>query len=112
VTGSGLVDLAALRLYLPLVVAAAGVERCGLVVVGPGRPYGSGEIGHRFGVDVWGKLAWQPAEAAVFAAGAAVPRKLMASGYVEDVGRLGLVLAGRVVGRRVQLGTPSTPGGT
>jgi len=43
VTGSRLVDLAALRLYLPLVVAAAGVERVGLVVVGPGRPYGSGE---------------------------------------------------------------------
>ena len=50
VTGSRLVDLAALRLYLPLVVAAAGAERVGLVVVGPGRPYGSGEIGHRFGV--------------------------------------------------------------
>ena len=53
VTGSRLVDLAALRLYLPLVVAAAGEERVGLVVVGPGRPYGSGEIGHRFGVPVW-----------------------------------------------------------
>jgi hypothetical protein len=112
VTGSRLVDLAALRLYLPQVVAAAGVERTGLVVVGPGRPYGSGEIGHRFGVDVWGKVAWQPAEADVFAVGAAAPRKLMTSGYVDDVRRLGEVLAERVVGRRLQLGTPSAAGGT
>jgi len=106
VTGSRLVDLAALRLYLPLVVAAAGAERVGLVVVGPGRPYGSGEIGHRFGVDVWAKLAWQPAEAAVFAAGEAAPRRLMASSYVEDVRALGQTLNGRAAGRRLQLGTP------
>ncbi len=110
VTGSRLVDLAALRLYLPLVVAAAGVERVGLVVAGPGRPYGSGEIGHRFAVDVWAKLAWQPLEAAVFAAGEAAPRRLMASSYVEDVRALGEVLASRAAGRRLQVGTPR-PGG-
>jgi hypothetical protein len=113
VTGSRLVDLAALRLYLPLVVAAAGAERVGLVVVGPGRPYGSGEIGHRFGVDVWAKLAWQPAEAAVFAAGEAAPRRLMASSYVEDVRALCEVLSGRAAGRRLQLGSPrASAGGT
>ena len=112
VTGSRLVDLAALRLYLPLVVAAAGVERVGLVIVGPGRPYGSGEIAHRFGVEVWAKLAWQPTEAAVFAAGEAAPRKLMTSGYVEDVRVLGGVLAERASGRRLQLGAPRpSPGG-
>ena len=111
VTGSRLVDLAALRLYLPLVVAAAGAERVGLVVVGPGRPYGSGEIGHRFGVDVWAKLAWQPAEAAVFAAGETGSRRLMASNYVEDVRTLGEVLAGRAAGRQRQLGTPRASGG-
>ncbi len=104
VTGSRLVDLAALRLYLPLVVAAAGEERVGLVVVGPGRPYGSGEIGHRFGVPVWAKLAWQPTEAAVFAAGEPEPRRLMGSAYVEDVRRLGEVLAERTQGRGQLLG--------
>ncbi|MCB0910141.1 MAG: hypothetical protein KDB60_00815 [Propionibacteriaceae bacterium] len=108
VTGSRLVDLAALRLYLPLVVAAAGEERVGLAVVGPGRPYGSGEIGHRFGVDVWGKLAWQPAEAAVFASGEPEPRRLMTSAYVADVRALGGVLAGRVAGRRQLLGEGCT----
>lgn len=106
VTGSRLVDLAALRLYLPLVVAAAGEERVGLVVVGPGRPYGSGEIGHRFGVPVWGKLAWQPDAAAVFAAGEPAPRRLLNSAYVEDVRRLGSALAERTQDRRVLLGTP------
>lgn len=100
VTRSRLVDLAALRLYLPLVVAAAGAERVGLAVVGPGRPYGSGEIAHRFGVPVWGKLAWQPAEAEVFASGAPGPRRLMTSAYVADVRTLGGTLAERVAGRR------------
>jgi len=104
VTGSRLVDLAALRLYLPLVVAAAGEERVGLAVVGPGRPYGSGEIAHRFGVPVWGKLAWQPAEAAVFASGNPEPRRLASGAYLSDVRALGGVLADRVVGRRQLLG--------
>ena len=104
VTGSRLVDLAALRLYLPLVVAAAGEERVGLVVVGPGRPYGSGEIGHQFGVGVWGKVVWAPAEAAVFAAGEPAPRRLMTSGYLDDVRALGEVLAGRAVTRRQLVG--------
>lgn len=106
VTGSRLVDLAALRLYLPLVVAAAGEDRVGLVVVGPGRPYGSGEIGHRFETTVWGKLAWAPAESAVFAAGEPPPRRLMTSAYVEDVRALGGVLAERSVGRRRLIGAP------
>ncbi len=106
VTGSRLVDLAALRLYLPLVVAGAGEERVGLVVVGPGRPYGSGEIAHQFGVPVWGKVAWQPAVAAVFAAGEPAPRRVMAGAYVADVRALGAALAGRVSGRRRLIGTP------
>ncbi len=106
VTGSRLVDLAALRLYLPQVVAATGEERVGLVVVGPGRPYGSGEIGHRFGVRVWGKLAWQPEVAEVFAAGEPALRRLMASAYIEDVRTLGAALAERTAGRRQAIGTP------
>lgn len=106
VTGSRLVDLAALRLYLPSVVAAAGQERVGLVVTGPGRPYGSGEIGHRFGVPVWGKIAWQPEAAEVFAAGEPPPRRLVSSDYLADVRALGEVLAERMVGRRQQLGVP------
>jgi hypothetical protein len=110
VTGSRLVDLAALRLYLPSVVAAAGEERVGLVVAGPGRPYGSGEIGHRFGVPVWGKVAWQPAESEVFAAGEPAPRRLMSSAYVEDVRRLGAVLGERVSERGALVAGRAAPG--
>ncbi|MCC6494941.1 MAG: hypothetical protein IT193_01640 [Propionibacteriaceae bacterium] len=106
VTGSRLVDLAALRLYLPQVVAAAGEERVGLVVVGPGRPYGSGEISSRFGLPVWAKIAWQPAEAAVFAAGEREPRRLGSSAYLEDVRALGARLAERSAGRRSLIGVP------
>ena len=49
---------------------------------------------------MWGKLAWAPAESAVFAAGEPPPRRLMTSAYVEDVRALGRVLAERSVGRR------------
>lgn len=105
-TGSRLVDLAALRLYLPQVVATAGEERVGLVVVGPGRPYGSGEIGSRFGLPVWAKIAWQPAEAAVFAAGEREPRRLGSSAYLDDVRALGTRLAERSAGRRSLIGVP------
>lgn len=104
-TGSRLVDLAALRLYLPLVVAAAGEDRVGLVVVGPGRPYGTGEIGDRFGVPVWGKVAWSPVEAAVFAAGEPTPRRL-ANPYVTDVRALAATLAERTVAQRALVGVP------
>ncbi len=106
VTGSRLVDLAALRLYLPQVVAAAGEERVGLIVTGPGRPYGSGEIGHQFGVPVWAKIAWQPNEAAVFAAGEREPRRLRTSAYLDDVRSLGKQLAERSAGRRSLIGAP------
>ena len=75
VTGSRLVDLAALRLYLPLVVAAAGEERVGLVVVGPGRPYGSGEIGHRFGVRCGASSPGSRPRRPSFAAGEPAPRR-------------------------------------
>ena len=99
-TGSRLVDLAALRLYLPYVLDAAGKDRVGLVVVGPGRPYGSGEIAHQFGVASWGKLSWSPAEAAVFASGETPPRRLSTSPYLADVRTLAAEIASRCAGRR------------
>lgn len=105
VTGSRLVDLAALRLYLPLVVAVAGEDRVGLVVVGPGRPYGTGEIGERFGVPVWGKVAWSPVEAARFAAGEPAPRRL-ANPYATDVRALAASLVERTVTQRTLVGVP------
>ena len=103
-TRSDLASLAALRLYLPQVVEAAGDDRVGLVVVGPGRPYTGTEIRRRFGVPIWGHLAWQPDAAAVYASGAAPGRRHHASAYVVDVRKLATTLAERDAGRRVLLG--------
>jgi hypothetical protein len=104
VTGSALTDLAALRLYLPQVVEAAGEERVGLALVGPGRPYSGTEIQRRFGVPIWGHLAWQPAEAGVYAAGAIPGRRHLTSSYLDDVRGLDRKLAERDASRRALLG--------
>jgi hypothetical protein len=101
---SDLPSLAALRLYLPQVVESAGEDRVGLVVVGPGRPYTATEIRHRFGVPIWGQVAWQPAAAAVYASGAQPGRRHRASAYLDDVAQLAAGLAERDSGRRVLLG--------
>lgn len=101
---SDLLSLAALRLYLPGVLDAAGEDRVGLVVVGPGRPYTATEIRRRFGVPIWGHLAWQPDAAAVYASGAEPGRRHHASAYLDDVGTLAASLAARDAGRRVLLG--------
>lgn len=107
VTGSRLVDLAALRLYLPAVVAAAGPERVGLLVTGPGRPYGSGEIGSRFDVEVWASLSWQPVEAAVYGSGEPAPRRLASSRYLTQIRALASVVAERAADRSVLVGRPA-----
>lgn len=44
--------------------------RCGLVVVGAGRPYSIGDIAAQFGVPVLASLPWDPATAAVLSDGA------------------------------------------
>jgi hypothetical protein len=103
-TRSDLPSLAALRLYLPQVVEAAGEDRVGLVVVGPGRPYTGTEIRRRFGVPIWGHIAWQPDAAAVYASGAVPGRRHLASAYVSDVRTLAGTLAERDTSRRLLLG--------
>ena len=104
VTGSTLPDLAALRLYLPWVVQAAGEDRVGLVVVGPGRPYGAGEIQRQFGVPVWAELPWQPDDAAVYAFGSPPGRRHQQSRYLAQVRALDHRLKTRESDRRALLG--------
>ncbi len=101
---SDLPSLAALRLYLPQLVEAAGEDRAGLVVVGPGRPYTATEIRRRFGVPIWGHLAWQPDAAAVYASGAEPGRRHHASAYLDDVRKLAASLAERDTSRHLLLG--------
>lgn len=64
VCGSSLASLAALRLHLPPLVEHGPPGRVGLVLVGPGRPYGSKEVAEQFGVPVLAEIAHDPAAAA------------------------------------------------
>jgi hypothetical protein len=105
-TRCALPDLAALRLYLPQVVASAGEGRVGLVLVGPGRPYSGAEIRRQFNVPIWGQFAWQPAEAAVYALGNAPGRRHGNSAYLNDVRDLDRTFAERDLSRRELLGAP------
>jgi len=52
VTRTSLPALAALRLHLPGLVDRAAPGRVGLIVVGPGRPYGAGEVAEAFDLPV------------------------------------------------------------
>lgn len=105
VTRTTLPDLAALRLYLPQVVEAAGAERVGLVLVGPGRPYQPSEIRRRFDVPIWGELSWQPLEVERYALGVSTPRRRSSERYRSDVRALAARLAERDVYRRTLIGT-------
>jgi hypothetical protein len=104
VTGSTLPDLAALRLYLSPVIEAAGEDRVGLVLLGPGRPYTGTEIQRRFEVPIWAHVAWQPEEAAVYSQGTHPGRKHPTSSYLRDVGSLDRQLAERDAARRASVG--------
>lgn len=61
---TSLASLAALRLHLGPLVETGPPGRVGLVVVGPGRPYGVREVAEQFGVPVLAEVAWDPTAAA------------------------------------------------
>ncbi len=105
VTRTSLVDLVALRLYLPLLTAVAPREPA-LLLVGPGRPYTAAEIGSQFGVASVDSLPWAPREAAVWSHGAPAGRRFAASGYARGVARLAVDLAGRLAALQERIGAP------
>jgi len=71
VTGSRLRQLAGLSMRAEEVEAmsSATTGTVGLVVVGPGRPYNSREIGHQFGLPVFGDIVFDAHAAAVLSDG-------------------------------------------
>lgn len=93
VTGTSLVSLVALRLYLPGLIDAIGAQRLGLVLVGEHRPYSAGEITAQFGLGVVGSVEWNPKLAAVFSHGADGGRRLSVSRYLKDLERLSTTLS-------------------
>ena len=106
VTRSALVDLVALRLYLPLLADAGESQRLGLLLVGEGRPYASGEIAQQFGVDVWAGVAWSPVDAAVYSDGALPARRVREGAYARSVAKVAGGLAQRVEQARLRIGVP------
>lgn len=66
---TSLVALAGVRLHLPPLIDAAPPGRCGLVLVGPGRPYAADEVAEQFGVPVLAEVAWDPDAASDLAEG-------------------------------------------
>lgn len=61
---TSLASLAALRLHLGPLVEGGAPGRVGLVLVGPGRPYGVREVAEQFGVPVIAEIVWDPGAAA------------------------------------------------
>jgi len=71
---TSLVSLAALRLHVPPLVDAGAPGRVGLVLVGPGRPYGAREVAGQFGVPVLAEVPWEPRAASDLLEGGPLPR--------------------------------------
>lgn len=104
VTGSSLVELAALRLHLPLLTAAVPVDRLRIVVVGPDRPYSAREIAAQFAVETTDTVPWAPADAAVLSDGAT--RRRSFGSYLGSLRRLAVTLAEAKDSRRQLIGAP------
>lgn len=104
-TGSTLVDLVGLRLFLPLVTAAAEAE-VELVAVGPGRPYSTTEISAQFGLPCEGRLPWSPRRARVWSDGEPPRSGFQRSRYHRGIAGLARELAARVAARQHLIGVP------
>lgn len=88
-----LVSLAALRLHLPPLVEAGAPGRVGLVLVGPGRPYGAREVTEQFGVPVLAEIAWDPGAAAELGEGP-VGRRWVRSALARSLTKAAVTLHG------------------
>lgn len=71
---TSLVSLAGIRLHLAPLVEVGPPGRVGLVLIGPGRPYGAREIAEQFGVPVLAEVVWDPSGAAELSEGVPTSR--------------------------------------
>lgn len=85
-TRTGLRALAGVRIHRRSRTRCArfpSARDVGLVVVGPGRPYGSGEIAvAQFGVPCWAEVGWDPRSAGVLSDGDPEPRRFRDSSFL------------------------------
>ena len=82
---TSLSPLAALRLHLGPLVETGPPGRVGLLVVGPGRPYGVREVAEQFGVPVLAEVAWDAAAAAELHEGAPVGKRWPRTGLARSL---------------------------
>lgn len=98
VLGSSLRSVMAACVQLPAlqegVRADAATGSTGLVLVGPGQPYGAGEIGTALGMEVLAQLPHDPAAAAHFSDGAPQTRRFASAPLVRALGGAASTLAG------------------
>ncbi|WP_154793230.1 hypothetical protein [Occultella kanbiaonis] len=83
--------------------AAAEMSPLTIVVVGPGRPFDAGEIAQLCGLQLAGTLAWDPASAEVYSAGARPGRKFASAALNRSLTALTDTLRRRVGARRAHL---------
>lgn len=89
VTRCSLRQLAGIRLHLPVVrqrldQLGSGTQ-LGLVLIGPGNPYGAREIAEQFGVEVWFTLPDDPAGARVWSDGDPAGRRFAHGPLVKGI---------------------------
>ncbi|MGB7963134.1 MAG: hypothetical protein WCF12_09295 [Propionicimonas sp.] len=103
---TSLVDLAGLRLYLPLLTELVPTERLSMVLVGAGRPYSASEISATLGQRIEASLPWNPAASAVWSHGEVAGRAFAGSPYVRAVRGCADGLAERFDRSRARIGAP------
>lgn len=85
-TRTSLRALAGVRIHLATLAdqvrALPSPRDVGLVVVGPGRPYGPGEIAAQFGAPCWAEVGWDPRSAGVLSDGDPEPRRFRESSFL------------------------------
>lgn len=93
-------SLAGLRVHLasltPADESSSQRAQVGLVLVGPGRPYGAKEVSEQFGLPVWGEVAWEPRQAAVLSDGEAPPRGFGSSRLARSCRALAVAVDERI----------------
>lgn len=94
VTHSDLPSLASGRLCLPNLGGMA--QRASCLVVGPGRPYSTREIGQAFELGVAGEIPWAPREAAVISYGQKQTKSFRDSAWWRSVAVLAASLHAHV----------------
>ena len=99
VLGSSLRSVMSARVHLPALTedtrgGPADRGHLGLVLVGPDRPYGGGEIGRALGVELLAELPHDPATAAYFSDGAPQHRKFETAPLVRGLRSAASTFAG------------------